>query len=595
MISISRNKFFHLLTLLYTMVLLFFAAIACFSSYHQRKEMLMAEVDATFRKLEQEYNDTLDNFWQIYMPIYESRGQSGIHRVLETYFTSSSTTQLKPLERYELSEALSAMLVRNDDVKWIALYSPQRTANYILHRPDGSLQVIPDDFPYAAPQGTFSGMEVHGLSPMKTPSGTVHTFAIRGGSLAKLTKGNILVGYHAKAFEQICQNNSNELTSLRYQITSNGEIVFDSSGNYQQTLEVAAYPTHPVIKNLDGKHMYTQSKITGNNASVLSYELSWWELFRYSHRMTLPILSVVVLFALISLVLYWAMLQIISKEVGIISSGLKTIGENHLDHRIPSDFRQSGLPEIADAINQMASRLEENINQAYYYRLRQQEAEMAELQAKFNPHFLYNSLEMLRSRCLQNGDERTADLITNLAAIFRGLIGSDNFIPLWDELTFSKRYMDLFVARYGDQVDISYDFDSDALQYGIIRNVFQPLIENYFVHGFDTAINDNYIQLKGSDRDKDTLMITMADNGRGMTDEKMQVLNEKLHEPIQMSSESYGLKNLHQRLVLFYGCGCGLTLKRNGEKGLKIEILVKKMTVEEYQKKKYVTPSNNEQ
>lgn len=581
---ISRNKFFHLLTILYTVALLFFASIACFFSYHQRKEMLISEVDATFGKLEQEYNDTLDNFWQIYMPIYESRGKSGIHEVLESYFTTDSTGHLKPLERFELSEALSIMLSRNSDIQWIALYSPQRSFNYILYSADSSLQVIPEDFPYVLSSDIFNGMEVHGLRPIPFLPGTIHSFAISGGSLAKLTKGNILVGYHVSPFEQICQNSSHELTSLRYQITSNGEIVFDSAGNYGKALETSLIPKHPVIQSTDSEPMYTRSKIIGNRASVLSYELSWWELFRYSHKLTLPILSVVVLFALLSLVLYWAMLKIISKEVGIIRSGLKTIGENNLDHRISGSFHQSGLPEIADAINQMAGRLEENINQAYYYRLRQKEAEMAELQAKFNPHFLYNSFEMLRSRCIQNGDKPTAEIITQLAAIFRGLIGSDTFIPLWDELTFSKRYMDIFRARYDDQVDMRYDFDSDILQYGIIRNIFQPLIENYFVHGFDTAIDGNYILFQGKSQDEETMIITVEDNGLGMTREEIKLLNAKLHEPIQMSSESYGLKNLHQRLTLFYGGSCGLTLKQGGKRGLRIEILVKKITVEDYEK-----------
>ena len=105
---------------------------------------------------------------------------------------------------------------------------------------------------------------------------------------------------------------------------------------------------------------------------------------------------------------------------------------------------------------------------------------------------------------------------------------------------------------------IRYDFDKDILKYGIIRNLFQPLIENYFVHGFDTSNEENYILFKGKSLDEERMILTVEDNGSGMTDQEMQELNDKLHEPIKMDTESYGLKNLHQRLQLFYGGDCGL-------------------------------------
>ena len=274
----------------------------------------------------------------------------------------------------------------------------------------------------------------------------------------------------------------------------------------------------------------------------------------------------------------------ISKEVSVIRDGLNEIGENNLDYQIPAHFNQSGLLEIAQSINRMTMSLKENINRAYYYELKQREAELSELQSKFNPHFLYNTLEMLRSRCYQNRDEATADLITQLSAIFRGFIGARTFVPLTEELTFSKHYLALFGARYEDKVKIQYDFDRDILKYGIIRNLFQPLIENYFVHGFDTSNEENYILFKGKSLDEERIILTVEDNGSGMTATEMAELNDKLHEPIQMDTESYGLKNLHQRLQLFYGEDYGLTIypNPNGNKGLSIQIIARKMTCEEH-------------
>lgn len=100
--------------------------------------------------------------------------------------------------------------------------------------------------------------------------------------------------------------------------------------------------------------------------------------------------------------------------------------KNQLDYQLPTNFNQSGLPEIAQSINHMTLHLKENINRAYYYELKQKESELAELNSKFNPHFLYNTLEMLRARCTQSGDTATADLITQLGGHFSWLYRLQN-------------------------------------------------------------------------------------------------------------------------------------------------------------------------
>ena len=84
------------------------------------------------------------------------------------------------------------------------------------------------------------------------------------------------------------------------------------------------------------------------------------------------------------------------------------------------------------------------------------------------------------------------------------------------------------------------------------------------------------------------MILTVEDNGCGMSDEEIERLNAKLHEPIQISTESYGLKNLHQRLQLFYGEGYGLTICQNpnSAKGISIQMTALKMTYEEYEQDK---------
>ncbi len=590
--SALKNRFFVMLICLYVVLLLFASFMTCYYSYHQKRETLLSQINRPYIQLAQEYRNITDNFWQLYMPFFES--QSKIPNALKNYFSSKSQVSLSPFEKKELANFVSQIFTRNDDIQWIVLYSSERTDNYIIFCDNLSLQPLNDDFPYLENLSSdTSKMHIYGVRPFTTSSSSSNCYAISGGIPTSPGKGKILAGYTTSTLYALCNNNTCALESLNYVLTNNDEIVFDYSEQYQEDdIYSPNEEYNGVLKTPDGKRLYVNSQTCGLKSSILSFSVSWWEFFCYCHQNTPMFILIFLVFTLISIMGYIILSHMQKKEVAIINKGLTKIGENDLDYRISDQFTQSGLPEIASSINNMTLRLKENINRAYYYELKHREAELAELQSKFNPHFLYNTLEMIRSRCQQNGDETTQNLITQMAAIFRGFIGSKTFVPMTEELTFSKRYLTLFGARYEDMIEIRYDFDKEILQYGIIRNVFQPLIENYFVHGFDTSNEENYILFKGKSLDEKTMILTVEDNGCGMSDEEIERLNAKLHEPIQISTESYGLKNLHQRLQLFYGEGYGLTICQNPNctKGISIQMTALKMTCEEYeQDKKNVT------
>lgn len=584
---VSKNRLFGGIIAVYILLLLITSAIACYFSFESKKEEFFSAISNTFVQLDQEYQHTVDNFWQIYMPLYARN--SSASSTLQSYFTSKQPSRdLAPMERVDLKDTMEQMLMQNEDIKWIALYSSNRDTNYILFQTNKRFEALPDDFPYLDRiQSKKRQMEIYEAHTIYNGTSYDHTYAICGGLPTGMKDGSIIVGYDISGMKQVCDKTPDLLDSLQFTLSFENDILFDSLGTYDADLSYIPPETiSAILSDASGKPVFVQSEIIGNKFSFLTATVSWREVFLKAHQYTPVILMIVLLFAIISVTVYFVMMRVITREVGVIRKGLTAIGENNLDYQLPTVFHQSGLPEIAASINHMAKRLKENINRAYYYQLKQKDAELSELQAKFNPHFLYNTLEMLRAKSSQNGDFHTAELIAQLSAIFRGFIGSKTFIPLGEELAFTRRYLSLFQARYGDSIQILYDIDTDLLSFGIIRNIFQPLIENYFVHGFDSAESDNYILIKGKSLDARTMILSVEDNGTGMDESQMQTLNQKLREPIQHSSESYGLKNLHQRLALFYGEDCGLTVHSNEGRGISIQLKILKMTCEEYEQYK---------
>ena len=581
----GKDRLLRSVFFLYTLLLLFSIILSCFFSYKQRNDELLLQIDGIYNQLSMQYQKITSNFWQLYMPFFESSSTS--QGILQQYIVGGKQSTMTSTGLTQLEQLLRQMLLRDQNVNWIVIYSGNRPDNYILFRDSSGLRLLKEDFPlWDALRSDSRQMTVYSLQDAAHDKDFQDAFAICGGIPYFAEGGKILVGYSTAPLEHICDTATFRLDSLSFLLSVDNASIFEHNNTSPVDAKYLAdiTETNPHFFK-DGTAITFRSELCGSKDTRLIYYASWWELFFYSHSNTPLLIFLFLLFAVVSIVGYVYILRRMSNEVSVIQNGLNQISENNLSYRIEDHFQQEDLAKIAHSINSMTERLNHNINLAYYYEIKQRDAQLSELQAKFNPHFLYNSLEMLRSRCQQNGDSASAKLITDMASLFRGLISSRNFIPLTEELSFSRRYLSLFSARYGDCVEIRYNFDRDVVQYGIIRNLFQPLIENYFVHGFDTANSNNYLLLSGKTLDENTMVLTVEDNGIGMPLDEIELLNKKLHEPIQISTESYGLKNLHQRISLFYGGDCGLTIypNPNQPKGLSIQMKVRKITCEEHE------------
>lgn len=579
----QRGNVFLMIGIFYWLLLILTSIFVCALSYEQKKSEILADVNIRLTQVGSEYQNLTDHFWASYLPIFENRTTS--YLLLRDYFAVPDEDGLTPLELHDISSVLAQIAVRDDRIQWIAAYSPVRKVNYIYYAASqtetgtGTMEVLPDDFPYMEQMIQKSSlMEIYGEVEDERPQ-LQNTIAVAGGTPA-LTKGVLLFGYGISQIQQFAEENL-PLKSLQFEIISDeGRLLYNSGKEHIELSEELFQAGSGVFQTDSGKWYAMVDPYTTHGGTVY-YTIDWKELFLRSNANTPQLLIVIFLLSALSALVFYLVMRTIHREVRRIQDGLDALGQNQLDYRIGGNFYQAAFADIAHSINRMAESLKENIDKAYYYQLKHKEAEMQELQAKFNPHFLYNSLDVFRARCYENGDDETAELIAQTASVFRGFIGAQTFIPLQQELAFSQRYLAVYRARHNDAMQILYDIDKEVLQYGIIRNVLQPLIENYFAHGFDPSRQDNILQFRGYIRDEDTYVLTVEDNGFGMEEDALQALNAHLQEPIATEQESYGLKNLHQRIQLYYGPKCGLVIRKNPTGGLIAELCVLRKKPEE--------------
>lgn len=575
------NALIRKITWVYGISLVIFGLLASYMAYDKESAALDTELTRTMSELSYAYENSTEDFWRSYIPIVEAN--SKINSVFTNYFQGNTDEDLSQFQKTELINALQELLSYNHGVSWVGLYTEKREKNYMKFS-DGLLREIPADFPFIEDVENKSVfMEVYGSAELLHQGQLVRTFALCGNASIKTDDGMILFGYLTDnvytAFE-----NTTGLDNVNFYVVNNHGIVFDSSGTYDNRIVGLTQGGEKTIR-LDGRALRVHHLgSTGSSYRVFCTIPQWQEQLA-GHTYSPYIVAVVVLFWLCSMLIYrWTSRGILTK-IRVIQEGLHTVGDSNLAYRIPvSEVPKDEFEDIGRSINEMAAQLQENINKTYELRLRQREAEMSELQARFDPHFLYNTLEVIRGKVYENGDIETSDVITKMAQLFRTLLSADSFVSIRDELDYCNSYLSLMEYRYDDRIEVIYDVESEIMQYGIVRNLLQPLLENFFVHGIDENKYTHTLRIRGKVYDEDYIWFYLQNDGLTIPEDKLKRLQESLKQPGE-STKSYGLRNVQRRTQLFYGPDCGLTLRNNPDGGVTVELKIRKLTCEEHEQR----------
>jgi len=183
------------------------------------------------------------------------------------------------------------------------------------------------------------------------------------------------------------------------------------------------------------------------------------------------------------------------------------------------------------------------------------ELELKALQSQINPHFLFNTLNVISKLAYIEGAERTSELTISTSNLLRyNLRKLDEPVTLRDEVEHAKEYFSIQKTRFRDRVTFQLDIDETCLDQVIPCLTLQPLLENAFVHGIEGMEEGAVIQLAIRPR-KNYIRITIADNGVGMEEDIRRAILQSSSYPFSKKGHSTGLgmSNVLRRLQLFYG------------------------------------------
>ncbi len=243
---------------------------------------------------------------------------------------------------------------------------------------------------------------------------------------------------------------------------------------------------------------------------------------------------------------------------------IKTLSE-HMDAGIMekvecADMGEDEIKSLYMGFNNLMDRINQLISDVYRETDEKHRAEMRALQAQINPHFVYNTLDMVCGRSLLRGETDVADILTSLSHIMRySTKRPDDLVPLSKEIEIIQKYEVIQSACYENGVCFEYALDTDAMNILVPKLIIQPLVENAILYGMDIETRKSTVKVLVIKEDN-RLTIDVVDTG---TDAQIEKMNGMLVGAMQEKSDSLGIRNVYERLKGVYGAKGNLTFLRN--------------------------------
>ncbi|RXZ83181.1 sensor histidine kinase [Paenibacillaceae bacterium] len=228
--------------------------------------------------------------------------------------------------------------------------------------------------------------------------------------------------------------------------------------------------------------------------------------------------------------------------------------------------------QLSSRFNLMVDKIRLLMNQIIIEQESKRKYELEALQAQINPHFLYNTLNSVVRMVGMSKKEEIITMITSLSKLFRiSLSKGRRTIAVSEELEHARHYLTIQQMRFKRKFQFSIDADEEALTGYTLKLVLQPLIENAIIHGIEYLVDEGMIQVSAR-IEGDFLLMEVADNGVGMTEQQLQALFEESRPADELASAGNGgsgvaVRNVHDRIQLYYGENYGLSYESEREEG----------------------------
>lgn len=403
--------------------------------------------------------------------------------------------------------------------------------------------------------------------------------------------GVMLIDFESKLLPGLVYSNLVK-KGFMYIVNENNEVLYQSSDswniaefpNLEQTERVEFEYHRANILSPEGKKFFAifkTSSVTGwKVVGVISRE----ELTRESQWIGLFILGVWIVIGLLAILAAWTLAGSVIKPINKMMMLMRRVEEGDLTVSMNVKYKDE-IGMLGRSFNRMLLKISHWVEGGVQEQQALRKAELKALQVQINSHFLYNTLESIiwMARVQRYGE--VIVMVSALTKLFRISISrGQDIISIQEEMEHIKSYLTIMHLRYKSKLSYEIDVDPALNSYKTLKLLLQPIVENAIYHGVKLKKEKGIIRITVME-EQNSIVFRVEDSGKGMLPETLEALIHTLEKSEGKQLDSYGVRNVSERIKIFFGMDYGLTYWSEYEVGTTVEIRIPKITeVEDYVK-----------
>ncbi len=372
-------------------------------------------------------------------------------------------------------------------------------------------------------------------------------------------------------------------------VDSNGQLIHSNIPNIDLTNNLSNFLNNNTLITINGKeYLINTAAINGSDWNLVGITS-----IHTLNQKILTVRSSAIFIASICFLLSLIIITIYLRRFLLpLHQIIKTIGQIQKGN-LNVEFHcttNDELGDLAHSLNIMVFELrkifKENdnlVHQIYEAKYLQKEAQISSLFSQIQPHFIYNTLNMISMQIQSDATQKAIMNINQLSIMLRGLSHLDKDIPISTELDFLKAYLRIQKSRYIDRLSYQINVDSSIFDYTLPALILQPIVENSVIHGCESQKSTTHINIYSKIKDE-MLLIIIEDDGVGMNKDQLTTLLYKLANSdeididINLHDKSNGIAliNVNRRLQIKYGKKYGIDINSTLYQGTKVSVRLPK-------------------
>ncbi|NLG90069.1 MAG: histidine kinase [Clostridiaceae bacterium] len=271
---------------------------------------------------------------------------------------------------------------------------------------------------------------------------------------------------------------------------------------------------------------------------------------------------------LVSMIIAYIISIRVTTPIDRLTKAAKKIGSGDFDVMLHEEY-DIEFKQLADTMNYMSSKIKTLIRENYEVKIREKEATIGALTLQLNPHFLYNTINIINWIAIRNKQNDISKMLISLSYMLNYTVRTkQDIVRFSDDLEWLEKYLYIMSIRFEGKFIVEYDINPEVLSAKVPKLFLQPIIENVFTHAFSSMESDGTIKISAK-KDGNLAFFSIEDNGKGICKDDIDMILNRPRE----DNLSIGISNVNRRIKIIYGEEYGIKIEPSVSGGTKVIIV----------------------